>query len=201
MGDLNRLSKGFVNWQGERVFVPWLGSLRIVPSAQDEVRILKLRYRAHIVMAIGFVPILLLVGIVFGLLAAAFGPPAVGDHSVLAVMVCIVIVFGLCGRIERKLIDAWPILPTSRRAFLLDYYCALPTRERLEALVWNGVGAVICLSAFVHYIGTLSPVSILCALVGPLPLGIVTGEHVAACVRALLRTGAAPTLPVDAGRP
>ncbi len=43
MSEFARLKNGFVNWQGQRVFVPWFGAPRIVPSAADETRVLKLR--------------------------------------------------------------------------------------------------------------------------------------------------------------
>lgn len=199
MGDHDRLDKGFVNWQGARVFAPWFGPLRTVPSAEDEVGIVKLRERAHLVMAIGFLPVLALLAVAAWLLRPVLGHIPPGDHTVLIVMLCLVAVFGPYWRIERKRTQQWPAFPANRHVFLTNYYRGLSRGERLSALGWSGVGALICISAFVHYVGLLSPIGILCAVAGPLPLGVITGEHVAGCLRAVLEPGMAQSLPPDAG--
>ena len=55
MSDFARLNKGFVNWQGQRVFVPWFGALRIVIAA-DEIPIRRNGERQHYVWALAFFP-------------------------------------------------------------------------------------------------------------------------------------------------
>jgi hypothetical protein len=198
MGEHNRLSKGFVNWQGERVFLPWFGALRIAPSAEDEIRIVKLRYRAHVAMPFAFVPIVALLGLGWRLLSPMTGPRSFGDISVLVVMLTIVAVFGCCWLIERKRSDGWPIASVDRPQFLVRYYRSHSRAERLSALAWHGVGAMICFSACVTYVFGLSPIGILCAILGPMPLGLVTGEHTLAVLRSYVGSG--ETLPMDAGR-
>ena len=47
MRDFERLDKGFVNWQGQRLFVPMVGGPRIVPTAESEVRVLTLKFRMY----------------------------------------------------------------------------------------------------------------------------------------------------------
>src|SRR5262245_31701259 len=100
---VNKVDKGFVSWQGERLFVPWFGPIRIVPSAESEVSILKLRERAHGAMALAFLP-LFFVG-----LGLAVWTGIGTDHSVLTVMIGLVAIFGVCGLIERKRTRDWPI--------------------------------------------------------------------------------------------
>lgn len=186
MSDHARLSQGFVNWQGQRVFVPWFGALRIGPSADDEARIVKLRDRAHVAVAIAIVSILILLGIALWLFKPFMGSMSFGDHSVLAVMLSLVVVFGWCWWIERKQVSNWPIYRLSRQEFLSDCFRSLPMLERLAASGWNATGMLICLIAFLYYIGTASPLAILCALAGPLPLGLIAGERCHAFARSFM---------------
>ncbi|WP_119300497.1 hypothetical protein [Dongia deserti] len=139
MSDYTRLNRGFVNWQGQRVFVPWFGAPRIVPSAQEETRVLKMRYRMDIITASTL--------ILFFVAARS-----IGDSDVLAVATGAAIASGLsalgCGMLlEHCWVRDWLPLTTawsSRIRFMLSYFRTLPILDRVKELGWGALGGAIC---------------------------------------------------------
>jgi hypothetical protein len=132
----DRLDRGFITWQGRRVFVPWLGAPRIVPSAEDEVRVLKIRFRLDWVLAVTVVPFLVA------------GAWIANGATLLALISGLLAVFGAGFLIERRRIRAWPRLINARFArtlFLRHYFRGLPLGERVSALCWSGLGALIAI--------------------------------------------------------
>ena len=132
MSDFARLNRGFVNWQGQRVFVPWFGAPRIVPSATDETRILKLRF------SMDFVPILLVM--LFVAIALWIGDGWV-TTAVLAVGLGL---FGFAVFLEQRWSSRWPQLwapPFSRSRFMVGYYRSRPFGDRVCEFAL-GVGGV-----------------------------------------------------------
>lgn len=128
MRDLRRLDKGFATLNGQRVFVPWFGTPRIVPSAADEIAVVKRRYRAHVVMAIVFIPSLML-----GLWS---GDP-LGFSGVAAALS---LVFGGGALFEHRRVRTWPAGAWGYFAnsqFMIGYYRALPLAHRLNVLGWS----------------------------------------------------------------
>jgi hypothetical protein len=133
----DRLDRGFVTWQGRRVFVPWFGPPRLVESAEDEVRVLKNRLRLDWIVAVTVVPFL------------AAGAWIISRESLLALVLGLWVAFGVGALIEGRRIRDWPRLTSarlSRNVFLWNYFRRLPLGERLGTLWWSGLGAGVCLS-------------------------------------------------------
>jgi hypothetical protein len=133
MSEFGHLKNGFVNWQGQRVFVPWFGAPRIVLSAADETRVLKLR------LMIDYSPIVFLVLFV----VIAWWVDGSMEEAVLAL--CVVLLFGLALFLERRWSSHWPqqsAAPFSRSRFMVGYYRSRPFGDRVWEFGW-GVGGTI----------------------------------------------------------
>ncbi|WP_162916709.1 hypothetical protein [Dongia deserti] len=117
------LSRVFVEWQGQRVFVPWFGALRVVPSAENGSRLARAHERTHIVLALGFFP-----GV-----AAAFW---IGEPDLLrGLLVGMVIVLGASIIRDYRHVRAWPKLNAGGYwQFNLARLQSLPAAEWLQAL-------------------------------------------------------------------
>ena len=123
MRDLRRLDKGFVTLEGKRLFVPWIGTPRIVPTAADEKAVVKARYWAHLVMAIVFFPSLML--------GLWLGDP-IGFSGV---AVALSLVFGIGSFFEGRRARKWPPLATGISAnarCMLGYFRSLPFMHRVR---------------------------------------------------------------------
>jgi hypothetical protein len=141
MSDFARLSNGFVNWQGQRVFVPWFGAPRIVPSAVGETRILRLRF------AMDYAPIL----VVVLFFAIAWWIDGVAPWVTMAVLALGLGLFGLAVLLEQRWIGGWPrqsAAPLSRMRFMLNYYRSLSTGDRLWEVGWGVLGTVLIFRSF-----------------------------------------------------
>jgi hypothetical protein len=159
----DRLDKGFVNWQGQRVFVPMFGAPRLVPTARDEVRVVKLKFRTHLVMAATFiVPILLLIGLgalVDGAGSASSDAPGTPDAEgtdVVALIVCMV--FGVGAILERRHWRSWPRLDLrsfARTRFLWAYFRGQPVKERMLELGLSGLALLFLLGTFREVIDSI----------------------------------------------
>lgn len=141
MSEFGQLKNGFVNWQGQRVFVPWFGAPRIVPSASDEARILKLRF------SIDYAPILV-VALFF---AIAWWIDGVAPWVTMAVLVLGLALFGIALLLEQRWIGHWlrpSAAPLSRMRFMLSYYRSMSTGDRLWEVGWGVVGTVLVFRFF-----------------------------------------------------
>lgn len=185
MSEFARLDWSFVNWQGQRILVPWFGAPRISPSTEDELRVLKARYRAHIWMALAFVPSMA-VGVWLGDLEGFSG-----------IMVGISMVFGIYWAIERRQTRLWPMIDGSRFArdrFLLAYLRSRPIGERLKELTWSGLGLLICAPMLVAWSVTAVesveiawfPLKLAFVMIGPGLLTFLTVRHAAIVLRSLV---------------
>jgi hypothetical protein len=133
MSDYTRLNRGFVNWQGQRIFVPWFGAPRTVPPATDERRVLKLRFQLDIV------PVLIVV--LFVAIAVLSGGFKYLGEGTLAFGLCL---FAFAMFLEQRWIKHWPQQsqrPLSRVRFMLTYYRSLPVGDRMWELAF-GLGGV-----------------------------------------------------------
>jgi hypothetical protein len=138
MSEFARLNRGFVNWQGQRVFVPWFGMPRVVPSAAGETRILRLRF------AMDFAPVTAVVLFV----ALAWWMDGLGRSVEMAVLVLGLGLFGLAVLLEQRWIGHWPqlsVAPFSRAKFMVSYYRSRPVGDRVLEFAL-GVGAVALLN-------------------------------------------------------
>jgi hypothetical protein len=136
----DRLDKGFVTWQGRRVFVPWFGAPRIVPTAPDEVRVVKLKFRMDTGIAMAAIP--------FGALSIWLGTPWGFAFAVLGV----VLVLAASVLAQRRHVGEWPPLMTAsfaRHRFMLGYFRSLRFMERVNALGWAGLGIYFSLTLLV----------------------------------------------------
>jgi hypothetical protein len=186
MSEFARLSKGFVNWRGQRVFAPFLGAPRITPSTAEEQSLLKARYRAHIWMALAFVPSIA-IGVWFG---------DIDGFTGLAVGVSVV--FGIYWAFERRRIRTWPILDQSRFSgvrFMLFYLRARPLIERCNTLTWSGLGLLLCAPILARWIviavdnvDTLFPLRLAFIVIGPGLLTLLTARHTAVALLSLIPT-------------
>lgn len=134
MRDLRRLDKGFVTLEGQRIFVPWFGTPRIVPSAADEVAVVKARYWAHLVMAIVFFPALML--------GLSLGDP-IGFSGVAA---AISLVFGAGSVFEGRRARAWPRFGSgvfANTRCMLGYFRSLPFMHRVNTFGWNAFAVLL----------------------------------------------------------
>jgi hypothetical protein len=184
MSDYTRLNKGFVNWQGQRVFVPWFGAPRIAPSVGEELGLLKARYRAHIWMAVAFVPSIV-VGVWFGDVDGFTG-----------VTVGVSVVFGIYWAFERRRIRTWPIFDRSRFAgvrFMLFHLRTRPMVERLNALTWSGLGLLLCAPILANWILVAAadgdvwfPLRLAFVVLGPGLLTLLTARHTAIALLSLI---------------
>jgi hypothetical protein len=184
MSDYTRLNKGFVNWQGQRIFVPYLGAPRIASSIGEELGLLKARYRAHIWMALAFVPSIV-VGVWFGDIDGFTG-----------ITVGLSVVFGICWAFERRRIRTWPIFDRSRFAgvrFTLFYLRSQSVVARLNALTWSGLGLLLCAPILVKWIlvvadgvDTWSPLRLAFIVLGPGLLTLLTARHTAIALLSLI---------------
>ncbi|MBL9034231.1 MAG: hypothetical protein JNN33_05670 [Rhodospirillaceae bacterium] len=144
----DRLDRGFVNWRGQRVFVPWFGAPRVAPSAEDEVRVLKNRFRLDWIVAVTVVPFL------------AAGAWIVSRESLLALVLGLWAVFAGVVLIEHRRVRRWPRLTSarfSRSTFLLSYYRSLPRGERVSTLFWSGLVAFLCIQWLSTLISNFTP--------------------------------------------
>lgn len=141
MSDFERLDSGFTNWRGKRVFVPSFGAPRIVPTAEDEVRILRMEFGMDIVLAVYIVALFITarwlaahVGtdtFVFGIILLASG------------ILSIVVVLSI---LRRRWLRRWPLLSTarfSRSRFILEYLRSMSVLERLFELFWGLCGLLV----------------------------------------------------------
>jgi fatty acid desaturase len=129
VSESDRLSKGFVNWQGQRVFVPWFGAPRIVPTTDSEVRVLKVRFRLDIAIAMAIIP--------FCAIGVWLGNPWGFVAAVLAVS----IVVGSGVLLQHRHVRQWPRLMTvkfARLRFMLGYFRSLRIMERVNASAGAG---------------------------------------------------------------
>jgi hypothetical protein len=151
MSEFARLDRGFVNWRGHRVFVPWFGAPRIVPSATDEMRSLKLRFSMDIA------PIL----VVVLFFAIAWWIDGVERWVAMAVLALGLGLFGLPLVLERRWISHWPQLaavPFSRARFMISYYRSLPVGDRVCELGWGVGGMALASRAFdMEFLARLEP--------------------------------------------
>ena len=184
MSEYTRLNKGFVNWQGQRIFMPYLGAPRIASSIGEELGLLKARYRAHIWMALAFVPSIV-VGVWFGDIDGFTG-----------ITVGISVVFGIYWAFERRRIRTWPIFDRSRFAgvrVMLFHLRARPMVERLNALTWSGLGLLLCAPILVKWILVAAegdivwfPLRLAFIVIGPGLLTLLTARHTAIALASLI---------------
>lgn len=184
MSDYTRLNKGFVNWQGQRVFAPYLGVPRIAPSIGEELGLLKARYRAHIWMALAFVPSIV-VGVWFGDIDGFTG-----------ITVGVSVVFGIYWAFERRRIRTWPTFDRSQFAgvrFMLFYLRSRSMVERLNALTWSGFGLLLCAPILAKWIlvaaedvDVWSPLRLAFIVLGPGLLTLLTARHTAIALLSLI---------------
>jgi hypothetical protein len=143
MSDFARLNKGFVNWQGQRVFVPCFGAPRIVQSAQSEIRALNVRFYAHIAMAIAFLPLLVVAGWIGGFHVSLDLTSAI----IFGLLFALSITFGIAWTIERWIIRNWPFLTTSRFSrsqFMIGYLRSRSLLMRADELLWGLAASFFC---------------------------------------------------------
>jgi hypothetical protein len=139
VSESDRLSKGFVNWQGQRVFVPWFGAPRIVPTTDSEVRVLKVRFRLDIAIAMAIIP--------FCAIGVWLGNPWGFVAAVLAVS----IVVGSGVLLQHRHVRQWPrlmMVKFARLRFMLGYFRSLRIMERVNAIGWGGLGLLYGLPLF-----------------------------------------------------
>ena len=185
MSDHTRLNKGFVNWQEHRVFVPWLGAPRIVPAVDDEVRILRIRSRMDVTIAMISIP-LCAVGVWLGnpwtFAAAALGvTTAVGAGMLLL----------------RRHIRQWPRLVKckfGRFRFMFIYFRSRRIRERVDAFGWGVLGLAVSLNVFSLAVSDLMTTvgdgwfvaRLALALLGPGLWTFLAGRHATLALLSLL---------------
>lgn len=172
-----------MNWQGQRIFAPYLGAPRTAPSIGEELGLLKARYRAHIWMALAFVPSIA-VGVWFGDIDGFTG-----------ITVGVSLVFGIYCAFERRRIRTWPILDRSRFAgvrFMLFHLRSRPMLERLNALTWSGLGLLLCAPILAKWIliaaegvDVWSPLRLAFIVLGPGLLTLLTARHTAIALLSL----------------
>jgi hypothetical protein len=130
---------GFVNWQGQRVFVPWFGALRIVLIAADEIPIRRNGERQHYVWALAFFPSVI----------AAFW---IGDPDPMrGLVVGIALSLAFSWLRDYRHVRHWPKLAgrVGYWQFRLAYLRTQPTAVRLW---WVGLSWVAALaSAFLYW--------------------------------------------------
>ena len=195
----DRLDKGFVTWQGRRVFVPLWDAPRIAPTADDEVRLVKFKFRMHFVMAGIFIaPVLLFLAA--GALAdgmqvvPASGGSDASGYALIALIVCAV--FGLGATVERRYYRSWPLLDTNsfaRTRFLWTYFRNLSAGERMIELGWSGLALLFLFSVLLQ---TIRPIDnfgdswwlsqYAVALSGVGAFGLLVIRHAAIIVASLL---------------
>jgi hypothetical protein len=183
MSEFARLNRGFVNWRGHRVFVPWFGAPRIVPSATDETRILKLRF------SMDFAPIL----VVALFLAIAWWIDGVERWVVIAVLALGLGLFGLALFLEQRWVSHWPqlaVVPFSRARFMVSYYRSLPVGDRVWELALGVGGVALASRAFdMEFLARLEPTDWLVAmpsLAGAGLLMLLVSRHAAVTLVSLL---------------
>lgn len=135
MSEFGRLKNGFVNWEGQRVFIPWVGAPRIVPSTADETRVLKLR------LTIDYAPIVCVALFV----AIAWWRDGLGRSVEEAVLALCLGLFGFAVFLEQRWSSRWSrqsAAPLSRMRFMLSYCRSLSIGDRLWEAGW-GVGGMI----------------------------------------------------------
>jgi len=138
MSEYDRLSKGFVNWQGQRVFVPWFGAPRIVPSAAAERRVLKLRFAVEPVVA---------VLLVLFLVIARWLDEADVVAALEVAMATGLGVFGFAALVEQRWTRQWSHQTAarfSRSRFMLSYFRSLPVLDRIIGLGLDAVVLALC---------------------------------------------------------
>lgn len=136
----DRLDKGFVTWQDRRVFVPWFGTPRIVPTAADEVRVVKLKFRMDIGIAMAVIP--------FGAMSIWLGSP--WGFAVAALGVALIFAAGVLA--QHSHVREWPRLTTAkfaRHRFMLGYFRSLRLMEGVNALGWATLGLYFSLTLLV----------------------------------------------------
>ncbi len=142
----DRLDKGFVTWDGQRIFVPWFGAPRIVPTAGDEVRVVKLKFRMDIGIAMAIIP--------FGFMSIWLGNPWGFVFAALGIV--LVLATGVLS--QRRQVREWPRLTTARFAhprFMFSYFRSLRIMERVNALGWAALGLYFSVPFLVLAIVTL----------------------------------------------
>jgi hypothetical protein len=184
MSDYTRLNKGFVNWQGQRVFVPWFGGPRVVQSAQNEIRVLKVRFYAHIAMAMAFLPLVVVAGwiggfhLFFDLSSSIF----------FGMLFALSIIFGIAWTIERWSIRNWPILTTSRfgrSQFMIGYLRSRSVLMRADELWWGLSASLVCVGNLVTMMLRVSensvdawlPLRLVCILLGTGLVSFLSARH------------------------
>jgi hypothetical protein len=143
MSEFARLNRGFVNWQGQRLFVPWFGAPRVVPSAVGETRILRLRF------AMDFAPVTAVVLFV----ALAWWMDGLGRSVETAVLALGLGLFGLAVFLERRWSSHWrpqSAAPFSRSRFMVGYYRSRPFGDRWWEAGW-GVGGTILIFRYFDF--------------------------------------------------
>lgn len=139
MSDYTRLDKGFVNWHGQRVFVPWFGVPRIVPTTDAEVRVLKIRFRLDIAIAMAIIPV------------CAAGIWLGNPWGFVGAVLAVSIVVGSGVLLQHRHVRQWPRLLTvkfARLRFMLGYFRSLRAMERVNAIGWGGLGLLYSLPLF-----------------------------------------------------
>lgn len=185
MSEYTRLNKGFVNWQAQRIFVPYLGAPRIAPTLGEELGLLKARYRAHIWMALAFVPSIA-VGVWFGDIDGFTG-----------ITVGVSVVFGIYWAFERRRIRTWQIFDRSQFAgvrFMLFHLRTRPMVERLNALTWSGLGLLLCAPILAKWVLVAAsgvdaawfPLRLAFIVLGPALLTLLTARHAAIALLSLI---------------
>jgi hypothetical protein len=151
----DRLDKGFVTWNGQRVFVPMFGAPRLVPSELDEVRVVKLKFRMDLVVAAIFiVPILLLIGIralVDGAGDASNDAPVLGGEKGDLLALVVWLVLGIRAVLERRHWRVWPPLDPqgfSRTRLLRAFFHSQTVNDRTLKLALSGLALFFLFSMF-----------------------------------------------------
>jgi hypothetical protein len=191
----DRLDKGFVTRAGRRIFVPWFGAPRVVPTSNDEVRILKLKFRMHFVMAAALICAALIALLIVFLLGAQQGTVATspqgkstGVEVVVSFALAISVVFGCGALLEYRHYRTWPRLFNASFAherFMLAYFQGLPIWARVGALGWSVPGLILCLPALGQMMAQQGAfddhwflLKLAVALLGPGLLGFLAFRHI-----------------------
>ncbi len=184
MSDYTRLNKGFVNWEGQRVFVPWFGAPRIVQSAQNEIRVLKVRFYAHVAMAIAFLPLLVIAGWIGGF--HVFLDLTSGVFF--GLLFALTITFGIGWAIERWNTRNWPILTTSRfgrSRFMISYLRTRSVLLRADELWWGLAASLFCVGNLLtmvlrvseNFVDAWLPLRLVCVLLGTGLVSFLSVRH------------------------
>lgn len=134
MSEFGQLKNGFVSWQGQRVFVPWLSAPRIVPSAADETRLVLLRFALE-----SFVGLALVLYFVVAWLHDDAGDVVASEMAMGSVLGTL----GLAVFLEQRLTGQWlrqTRAPFGRARFMLGYFRSQPWFDRFYEF---GFGAVL----------------------------------------------------------